>query len=361
MSLTTIGITFSDTSQYGPKEIEIFQSTAKQIDTHFPNQENLLINTTWFGPQFTSSSQKTEWEKLENLYKQKKQFDNLFLLAVIDPVYIDDSQIEHIEQQLSVTKTFQIGMWENSKFEWNFHAAVTPLYMQDYSSHDVEMISTKYKFLCYQRKPREHRVELTNLLIQTNLISHGMVTLGAGNEEDKKNWSSGMSAPTLLAPDDPPENYKLQFKVSDIITPGHFANIPNDVVSLGKLDIWKNHFLNIVSETEFNEWHRRFISEKTWKPMIGMRPFIIHGQIKIYQWLQNQGFRTFGKYWPHIDIETSQDQTGNVFKVIEFITEKPESELFDMYTDMLPDLQHNRDRYFEFAKEQQYKINHLFE
>jgi hypothetical protein len=46
---------------------------------------------------------------------------------------------------------------------------------------------------------------------------------------------------------------------------------------------------------------------------------------------------------------------------IKAVSDKTTQELSQMYQDMLPDLQHNRSRYFEFAKEQQYKINHLFE
>ena len=187
-----------------------------------------------------------------------------------------------------------------------------------------------------------------------------MTTLGAGNDEDKKNWSEGMSGPTLTVPNDPSDNYKLMFKVDDIVS-DHFAGIPNDVVSLGKLDIWKNHFLNIVSETEFNQWHPLFITEKTWKPIIGLRPFIIHGQTRIYQWLQKHGFKTFSRYWSHIDIEKDEDQHGNALQVIEFISNKSDAEITDMYNDMFIDLEYNRQRFFEFAIEQQYKIDHIFE
>jgi hypothetical protein len=49
-----------------------------------------------------------------------------------------------------------------------------------------------------------------------------------------------------------------------------------------------------------------------------------------------------------------------VILAIEAVSNKTTQELLQMYQDMLPDLQYNRDRFFEFAKEQQYKINHLF-
>jgi hypothetical protein len=37
-----------------------------------------------------------------------------------------------------------------------------------------------------------------------------------------------------------------------------------------------------------------------------------------------------------------------------------QQKLENLYQDMLPDLQHNRNRFFEYAKEQAYKIDHLF-
>jgi hypothetical protein len=60
--------------------------------------------------------------------------------------------------------------------------------------------------------------------------------------------------------------------------------IPHDIHSLGNLDIWQQHFLNVVGETEFMHWDNMFISEKTWKPILGLRPFVINGQTKIYQY-----------------------------------------------------------------------------
>ena len=117
-------------------------------------------------------------------------------------------------------------------------------------------------------------------------------------------------------------------------------------------------YIHLVTETSVCP--RIFVSEKTWKPIMGLRPFIIHGQISIYKWLQNNGFKTFSKYWSHIDIENDSDQHGNVVKVIDFLSSRRTEELFTMYQDMYEDLVYNRNRFFEFAKEQKYKMENLF-
>ena len=132
-------------------------------------------------------------------------------------------------------------------------------------------------------------------------------------------------------------------------------------VTLGQLSIWQQHFLNVISETEFNQWHRRFVTEKTWKPIFGMRPFIIHGQTRIYAWLRDQGFRTFNHYWPHVDVEISEDQHGTVMSVLHWLCDMSRTDLESMYRDMLPDLHYNRERFLEFSQEQYHKMHHIFE
>jgi hypothetical protein len=52
---------------------------------------------------------------------------------------------------------------------------------------------------------------------------------------------------------------------------------------------------------------------------------------------------------------------NSLIDVIKFLSTISNVTLSEMYADMLPALEHNRNRFFEFAKEQQYKIDHLFE
>ena len=158
----------------------------------------------------------------------------------------------------------------------------------------------------------------------------------------------------MLTIDDDPANYKHNGQHDE------FGGIPNDLVTLGRLDIWQTCLLNVVSETEFDSWKPRFITEKLWKPMIGLRPFLIHGQTNIYPWLRNHGFRTFNHYWSHIDVETNTDVHATTVEVLKYVSAKSADELMELYTTMLPDIQHNQDRYYEFAKEQRHKMENLF-
>lgn len=348
--ITIIGTTFPAEWQYGPDEIKIVKSTADQIDKKFADQRNLLINTTWFGPQFTNHN---GWTRVEALFAAGEQYDNLFLLSVIDPMYLMERDIVKIQTGLNIQNTYYIGMYADSEFEWNFHSFTTAQKAPNYTEEELLPTQFNKAFLLYQRKPRPHRLELTKRIIEENLLDHGIVTLGA-NDNHNYDWTEGMEIPMVLTIDDDPANYKHNGTLVE------FSGIPNDLVSLGRLDIWKTCFLNVVSETEFESDKPRFITEKMWKPIIGLRPFIIHGQTDSYKWLRNNGFYTFNHYWPEIDIENNPDVHATTIQVLAHLSKKTTSELMMLYNTMLPELKHNRIRFFEFAKEQQYKMNNLF-
>ena len=135
--------------------------------------------------------------------------------------------------------------------------------------------------------------------------------------------------------------------------------IPDDIHSVGNLNLWQQHFLNIVSETEFLPWDNTFVSEKTWKPIIGLRPFVINGQTKIYTWLRKHGFRTFNHWFGGVELEEVNELEvhNSIVKVIEYLRDFSKQELQNLYNSMLPDLRHNRQRFFEFAQEQQHRID----
>ena len=112
-----VGTTFLQQSSYGPKEKHIFDSTVIQVDKHFPNDRNLIINTTWFGPNFPNN----EFKKANSF---EQDFDNLFLLSVIDPLYLQKEDLDSIIKKYNIKNVYKIGMFEDSIYEWNFHALI---------------------------------------------------------------------------------------------------------------------------------------------------------------------------------------------------------------------------------------------
>ena len=348
--IETVGTTFPESWQYGPEEIAIVISTQAQIDRRFPDQRNLLVNTTWFGPQFDNG----EWTKIQQLIQAGEQFDNLFLLAVIDPMYLMDQHLQLIQSGLGIATTYRVGMYADSPYEWNFHSFTVAQLCPPYQESDLLPTQFDRAFLLYQRKPRPHRLELTQRIIEAGILDRGTVTLGSNQDHDY-DWTQGQTIPLTLTIDDPATDYSHNGQ------PTEFGGIPNDLASIGRLDIWRRCFLNVVSETEFESSRPRFVTEKMWKPIIGLRPFLIHGQTDTYAWLRKQGFKTFNHHWSHVPVETDPDVHATTLQVLQYVSAMTPEQLHQMYTHMLPDIQHNRQRYWQFAGEQQYKMAHLFE
>jgi len=347
MSTEFIGSFFSATWNYGKEEKNLVEHILQRVEQCFSNQNNLVINTTWFGPQFNNG----KWDQLQQLIKQESKFDNLFLTIVIDPIYLSDEQIQEIKQSLQIKHVYVIGHDDTSPYYYNFELDLLAKSCSDLTEGDVKMTVPKHAFLCYQRKPRWHRIEFAEKIISKNLNHRGIITLGA--DDQAYQWGEGKTAKVMTL-------NEPQSLVNPPAGKNEFGGVTNDLESLGQLDIWCEHFLNVVSETEFNNWHKLFVSEKTWKPVFGMRPFVINGQTATYAFLRKHGFRTFNHYWNHIPIESGQDQIGDLVRVVEFICDQDQQTLINMYADMLDDLIYNRNRLLEFVQEQKLKIDHIF-
>ena len=350
--LTKIGTTFPSHWTYGKEEIEMFDKTATQIEDKFPNARNLLINTTWFGPQFKDIND--EWSKIEKLFASSEPYDNLFLLSLIDPFYLMEQDVELICNKLAIKETYRIGMFLDTPYEYNFHAIVGEDLMPKYNDDDVMLKEYNKDFLCYQRKPRVWRVDFANLVKENNLLDNGVITLGAKTDEDF-DWSEGKTWEPITL-DESHEPYKHDGQND----PTHYGGIPNDLVTVGRLDIWNQCFLYVSSETVFNVWEPLFVNERIWKSMIGLRPYVIQGNPDTYQWLEGHGFKTFNNYWPHIKMEDSKTVLDDIIQVLKFLDSKPADEKMAMYKDMLPDLKYNKKRFYEFSREQKNKMENIF-
>jgi hypothetical protein len=350
-SLTYIGVSFPDKWLWGRYETQCIDSVRQQIQNKFSNKRNMLINLTWFGPQFNNNM----WKTYQDFVQKKIKIDNLFLLSTVDPAMINPDQIQDMLTDLGQPRLFKIGNFDN-EYHFNFFAPILTDHFKKYSSEDIELKSVKWLFINYNRKPRQHRVDFVKSLIAHDLKKYGLVTLGR---------------PNVIYDKDPNNDLYLSLgeKIEDYIATGHWYEssisdefgIPHDVLSLHNLDYWQNHFLHIIGATEFNHWDDIFVSETQFKPMLGLRPFLINGNPRTYKWLEHNGFRHFNKYWPNIDFNDPDLVHESLCRAIEFLTSQSETQITQMYHDIMPDLVHNQQRFYEFAREQKYKQNHLFD
>lgn len=101
-------------------------------------------------------------------------------------------------------------------------------------------------------------------------------------------------------------------------------------------------FLNLVTETSYFT-NRIYVSEKSLKPIICRRPFIILGPPKTLQHLKNLGFKTFSKWWDesYDSIEDHHNRFIAVYNLTKFILDKNREELSLILKEMQPILDYN--------------------
>jgi len=351
-----IGNFFLESWIYGKYEREIHSSILAQIDQQFPTQKNLLLNLTFW-------DEKTDKE-VKQYIDSGANLDNLFVLSTVDSptcampnqlLYNDPNiKLNMIINSFNAKNVYRMGNF-SGQYEFNFFAIVCNDNFKSYDLDELLLVDPKYLFINYNRKPHPHRVEFVKQLLIHNLKDLGIVTLGR-DQNSLLYFSIGESA----------ENY---------VKYGHWYNldqgpgsdqfgIPHDLFSLHNMYYWKHHFLHVVGSTEGNQINEPFVNQIEFKPIIGLRPFVINGQQKIYQWLRDNGFKTFNHYFPTVDLEggtTAGEIYNAIIQVLTQLSTLSKEELVALYNQMLPDLLYNRQRFFEFAKEQEYKMKHLFQ
>ena len=145
---------------------------------------------------------------------------------------------------------------------------------------DYTLSSNHKTYMCLNRKPHNHRIQLMEKLFERNLLDEGHTSLGTF--DDWQNKSKFDKLPIVLEVD---KDYTLGNEIAGDV------GIPNDILSLGNNDLWCDHFLNVVTETVIHS--DVFVSEKTYKPILGLRPFLILGDDRIYDVLHDYGIDTF--------------------------------------------------------------------
>ena len=111
------------------------------------------------------------------------------------------------------------------------------------------------------------------------------------------------------------------------------------------LPLYNDFFIDIVAET-YTHGLCFFITEKTLRPILALTPFILHGPQGYLSTLKSDyGFKTFDQYWDEsYDGYQNYERIQQIYKVIDYIDNKSDSELVSMYNDMTDILEHNYNR-----------------
>lgn len=308
--LKTYGRKYTAHVEVASREFEWLTQLETEIKTKSTFENNILINLTWFNPEE------------DNLYSILESYDpsntKIWLSASIDGIQWMYQGKFH--NQL-ISKGFNHSFVGFGPHHWN---SWMPKWIYESNRNlNVNLNQDfKYYFLSYNRKPKLHRQDFITKLIHNNLLQYGWVT-----------YTKGV------------------FKDIDILTgetDQHLINEdkrfsrPEDLHTLGNLNVWNDSFCVVVTETEFqDQWQ---LTEKTWKPIMGLRPFIIIGHPNLQSILTEQGFYNTNELFG-----IHNNHTDDAIRLLLNLCSKDKNEVYEMYSSMLPKLQHNRQRLIELA------------
>jgi len=127
----------------------------------------------------------------------------------------------------------------------------------------------------------------------------------------------------------------------------NFKEIKNYNHLDGSAEIHMQAFLQIVAETVFH-YPNIYVSEKTIKPIIYKRPFVIVGSPGCLANVKSLGFKTFDAYWDE-SYDTMVDPEKRILaimEIIKFICKKSIAELQELCYDMKDILEYNFNFYY---------------
>jgi hypothetical protein len=144
-------------------------------------------------------------------------------------------------------------------------------------------------------------------------------------------------------------NFKIPYDKIQKATNDDIFNIAGKF-SEGYSDI----FAELVCETYFTGF-TFFPTEKTFRPIQQLTPFIIFGPQGFLTNLHRCGFKTFGNYWDEgYDECVGVDRILKIRQIILQLFELDQFALQQMYADMKPILEHNKNRFLELTPEELY-------
>lgn len=115
----------------------------------------------------------------------------------------------------------------------------------------------------------------------------------------------------------------------------------------GEYRLWQRSFLHVVNETVFYD-SKLHLTEKIFKPIVALRPFLLVGAQGNLAYLRRYGFQTFADW-----IDESYDDECDPVRRIDLVAhelqklhKRPITELCKIYDEMLPVLLHNKHHFF---------------
>lgn len=218
---------------------------------------------------------------------------------------------------------------------------------QTYNQHDLDinfnnLLSFKENndiklYNCTNLRPRPQRIINFLYLVQSDLIDDGLISIGDSNDwqiKDKQLLDYRLSKKTI--------------KVGKSLTPMIINHKQHNDTEFSSFitrildDVYEQTWVSLITESSYFEQEESvFISEKTFKAIAAMHPFIIVGSKHSLKYLRKLGYKTFvGFIDESYDDLNDEDRFTAIIKSLNKIKNIPDK--LNWYSSMREILEHNQ-------------------
>jgi hypothetical protein len=118
---------------------------------------------------------------------------------------------------------------------------------------------------------------------------------------------------------------------------------------------WQRHFLNIVTETVYDINANHFVSEKIYKPIVGMRPFLVYDPDGACQWLQDRGFVNYTDDFTDIT-DLDLKNPANIAPFLVVLSRQKSTYWKKKLVDLNQKIVYNKEHFYQYVDNQKLKV-----
>lgn len=195
--------------------------------------------------------------------------------------------------------------------------------IMEHYTHSLDLKIEK-SFISLNNNPRYHRCLLVDMLSKNNLLESGNFSwnnIPLNNEYVWQWW-----------------NPKITTLTDQFLKTFFQYELPKE---------WNESFVNLVSETSVTD---KFITEKTWIPILCKKPFLVQSCVGFYKYFQSLGFKIYDEIFDYgfDDIEDLELRTQFVLDNLKNISNKNYQKLYKI---IQPKVEYNFDRSIELLQD----------
>jgi hypothetical protein len=265
-------------------------------------------------------------------------------------------------------------LYQNSTVEFNGNANINSL--TDIDKFD-SLTNRSKKSLCLNRRLAPHRLIVISYLIEKGLFDQTHTSFDTKMVYTPDVTSAGWDLQHGGGFDNQPylkEDTESEKKFKTNILKGyhHLIKKKKNVLDYDDIDgvwgfgfesskLYEESYFSITTETLFYE-AGNYISEKTWKPMAHLHPFVLIGRPGILKYLRKLGFKTFGKFWDesYDDEKVDSKRMIKCLEVIKTLINKSTEEWDLLNKELKEILIHNRNHLMSFRDSEENNVSHIY-